>query len=299
MSLRISIERVARYAAIGVSFAVLMGLVPLTNSARAGDAKTADPNIVALVPKDVQQRGTIMVASIGGAKPFSYFDTDGKTLIGINNDLTRAVGELMGLETKLVVMPFDAMLPSLAAGKNDMAVAMDDTKQREKVVDFVTFGRSGWKPFVLKGNPSHVDLTLCGFRVGAMRGSNYQSIVIPKLTAQCTDAGKQGIAESYFNDPNEGYLALRSQRIDALLSDLVPNMADYPEMASFEYVGDFVPSLNPMGAAFPKNSGLKEAVRAAMQELIKSGRYQEILDKYGLGFTAITPDKVVINGASF
>jgi polar amino acid transport system substrate-binding protein len=43
----------------------------------------------------------------------------------------------------------------------------------------------------------------------------------------------------------------------------------------------------PVSVAFPKQSALEEAVQASLNSLIKDGTYQQILDKWSIGFGAV------------
>ena len=82
---------------------------------------------------------------------------DGKTVIGMDADLAKAIAQLMGLQANVQNIPFDSIIPGLAAGKYDLGMSsFTDTKDREKTVDFVTYATAGTSFFVLaRRRPQH------------------------------------------------------------------------------------------------------------------------------------------------
>jgi polar amino acid transport system substrate-binding protein len=80
-------------------------------------------------------------------------------------------------------------------------------------------------------------------------------------------------------------------------------MADSPIAAyqvkqsngQFKLVGETYGTA-PYGLAVPKNSGLTAPLKAGLENLIASGKYKEILTKWGVQAGAITQPQ--INGAT-
>ena len=59
-------------------------------------------------------------------------------------DMAKAIAELMGLKANVQNIPFDSIIPGLAAGKYNLGMSsFTDTKEREKTVDFVTYATAG------------------------------------------------------------------------------------------------------------------------------------------------------------
>ena len=76
--------------------------------------------------------------------PDEFIASDGKTVIGMDADLAKAIAELMGLKATVQNATFDSIIPGLAAGKYDLGMSsFTDTKEREKTVDFVTYLTAG------------------------------------------------------------------------------------------------------------------------------------------------------------
>ncbi|QHF24387.1 transporter substrate-binding domain-containing protein [Rathayibacter sp. VKM Ac-2804] len=119
----------------------------------AGVASEVDPDVQALVPDDIAEAGVIRMGLDGAYPPFgSISEEDGETLVGLDADLAREMAALMGLEVEFSITSFDGLIPSLQSGTNDMAMnSIGDTKEREEVVDFVTYYHNGTVALVERG----------------------------------------------------------------------------------------------------------------------------------------------------
>ena len=82
---------------------------------------------------------TLKVGTSGLFGPFSYYDTDGKTLIGYDLDLLADLQEILGFEIEggVQAMDYSALTTSIAEGKLDIgAAALCATDERKEVMDF-------------------------------------------------------------------------------------------------------------------------------------------------------------------
>jgi polar amino acid transport system substrate-binding protein len=257
----------------------------------------ADPAIAGQVPADVKSSGSLSVAADATYAPDEFIASDGKTVIGMDADMAKAIAQVMGLTANVQNIPFDSIIPGLAAGKYDLGMSsFTDTKDREKTVDFVTYATAGSSFFVLAdGGPDIASLDdLCGHKVGAEKGTTQAD----DATAQdktCTAAGKPGVSVSVFPDENGVNLALSSGRVDVAMADTPP--ADYAVKQSdgkFKLTGQSYGNA-PYGIAMAKDSGLAQPVLAAVKALMADGTYTKILDYWGISDDAIT--NPTINGA--
>ena len=58
------------------------------------------------------------------------------TVIGANADISKALGQIMGLTPKIQNTPFDSILPGLTAGKYDLGISsFTDSLDRQKTND--------------------------------------------------------------------------------------------------------------------------------------------------------------------
>lgn len=272
-------------------------------SSAAADQPThsqqTDPKLAALVPAAIKKAGVIRMAINPSYPPFESTAADGKTLVGLDPELAQAIGGELGVKVTFVPTSFDAIIPSLAAKKVDMAMSsIGDTKEREQTVDFATYYWNGTLLLVLKGNPKKLTADLaCGASVGVIRGSLQQNTFLPSQAPKCVKAGlKPPVARAYQDGP-QAQLALQSHRIDAVMLDAPPLLdAAKKNPNMFQTIGPLVKNPNPGGVAFPKGSALAEPVQQAINKLIADGTYQKILAKWNL--SAIRIDRSVLNGAT-
>jgi polar amino acid transport system substrate-binding protein len=285
-------------ALIGCSLTVAALVGCSSEAATTETASTANDEISALVPAAIADAGVIRVAMDGAYPPFgSISEEDGETLVGLDADLSREIASLMGLEVEFVITSFDGLIPSLQAGTNDMALnSIGDTKEREAVVDFVTYYHNGTVALVEAGNPLDVTASaLCGATVAVNRGSLQQSTMLPPQTELCEADGKDAPTEAVFAGTPEALLALTAGQVDAVLADVPTLVLAQEANDAFEIAGPSFKNANPGGVALPKDGEFTEAVHAAMTELMENGTYDEIVAKYDLQDIAI--DESVINGA--
>ena len=87
-------------------------------------------------PADVDySKGKLVMATNAEFEPYEYHEGDG--IVGIDVDLSKAICDKMGYELEVLDMEFDAILPSIAAGKADFGAAgMTVDAERQKNADF-------------------------------------------------------------------------------------------------------------------------------------------------------------------
>ena len=269
-----------------------------TTAAAATTTPTVDSKIAAEIPAAVKSQGTLTVAADATYAPNEFVGADGKSIEGMDPDLAQALAKVMGLKFKVVNASFDTIIPGLASGKYGLGMSsFTDTKEREKVVDFVTYYSAGTSFYVkAQGGPTINTLAdLCGHSVGVERGT----IQADDSTAQntkCKQAGKSGVKVLVFPDQNAANLAISSGRAQV-------GMADSPVAAyivkqsdgQFKLTGESY-NTAPYGIAIPKGNGMAKPVRDALKLLISDGTYKAILTKWGLLSGAITNPQ--INGAT-
>lgn len=271
-----------------------------SSSAASGGAPAAgaDPAVAKLVPAAIKSKGTLTVAADASYAPNEFFAPDGKTVIGMDADLSKALAATMGLKANVVNETFDGIIPGLAAGKYDMgASSFSPTPAREKVVTFVDYLSAGQTFFTkASGGTSVTGLAdTCGKTVAVEKGTVEET----EAQAQSKKCGAKGAVKVLsFPDENGANLALASGRAQLAFADSPP--AAYAVKKSngqFKLVGaTFLTA--PYGLALPKKSGLAPAVLAALKAMMKNGSYMKILTKWGVQAGAISGAAVKIEGST-
>jgi polar amino acid transport system substrate-binding protein len=269
-----------------------------TSSGASSAASTATQvaSIAAEVPAAVKSKGTLVVASDATYAPNEFIDTDGKTVIGMDADLAKAVAQVLGLQVDVQNHTFADIIPGLSSGKYDLGFSsFTDTKDREKTVDFVTYFSAGTSFFIKTGGPTINSLDdLCGHHVSAEKGTTQ----VDDATAQskkCTDAGKAAVDVQVYPDQNATNLALTSGRAEVSMADS-PVAAYQVKQSNGQFALSGQPyGTAPYGIAIPKGNGMAQPILDAIKELMKDGVYTAILTNWGVQAGAITNPQ--INGA--
>jgi polar amino acid transport system substrate-binding protein len=284
------------------SLAVALGALALaasgcTNAASTTDAADAgtqnktpaaekDAEAAAQLPADVAKSGVLTFASDASYAPFEYFDTDNKTIVGLDIELTDALAETLGVEARHVNAGFDTILPGLGAGKYDAgASAFSVTEERRAAVDFVPYLEMGSGLAVASGNPHELTLddtsTLCGRTVTAQKGSIQGIETLPRLSDECEKSGKAPIKVQLYPSQNQANLALASGRSDAVMADSGPLAYEGQQSGgAFELAegSDYDPV--PLGLALPNGSELGKPLSAAMAVLVENGTLEALFEKW-------------------
>jgi polar amino acid transport system substrate-binding protein len=242
----------------------------------------------------------IIAGTLTTTPPMLSYAADGTTLQGAFFDLAAAMSGKLGREITFKPLPFPALLPAMKSRQIAIVFApMNDTVERQKVVDFIDFFNLGTKLLVKKGNPDHVEgvESLCGKTVATVQGS-IQTKLISDTSAQCAAAGKGPIENLQYASPADARLQVQTGRATAFLGNS-PVMAYLAATANggtvFDVVRDKEYLQSPIGIAVAKDdTALRDALRKALDEIIADGSYRKILEKYAMESGAV--EKAVVNG---
>jgi polar amino acid transport system substrate-binding protein len=252
----------------------------------------ADSTVAANLP-DKNKTDGVKVASDIPWPPWEMYVTEGgDEITGFDYDIAQALGAVLGVKFEFVQTTFDDTIPSLQAGKNDIIMsAMYDNLARREMVDFVDYAWDGTSLLVVKGNPEGVtDLeSLAGKTVGCERGTT-QAVLLENTNEQLKSDGKTEITVNQYDTGPDATVALQSGKVVAYLTDnsTAVYIAQTTEAgASFEVVidPDFPHGYNPQidGIGVLKgNDQLRDTIQQALQALIDSGVYAQIVEHYGL-----------------
>ncbi len=257
-----------------------------------------DDAIAALVPQQIRDRGTLILATEAANPPHVFFDADGTTIIGNEVEFGHQIGSILGLKVEWVNTTFDSILTGLQAGRYDAAIsAMRDTKEREEVVDFVAYGQGGQQLFAKKEN---VDLIsspeqLCGYSFAVQSGTSLEQQAA-EYSDQCVAAGRPAIDVRVFKGKSDQVQAVASGQVmfAAQKESLNAYMARQTEGALVGFGKPFFRYL--VGIPIAKDSGMTQPIFQAVQKLIASPQYLQILQNWELTSQAISEPK--LNGAT-
>ncbi len=271
-----------------------------TGTTAAGGELTATPGID--VAKDdqiasqaanaVTQSGQLSIASDATYPPMEFFAKDNSsTVIGADADISKALGQIMGLTPKVENTPFDSILPGLTAGKYDLGISsFTDSLDRQKTNDFVTYAQAGTSFYSAASaslDPKSL-ADLCDHSVAVEKGTTQQE------DAQ-GQADKCNVDVQVYPDQNGANLAISSGRAELGMADS-PVAAYIVEQSNGQFKLGSAYGVAPYGIAMKKGSALAQPVLAAVKALYDDGTMQKIFDYWQLPDAAI--DNPQINGAT-
>jgi polar amino acid transport system substrate-binding protein len=243
--------------------------------------------------------GTLTIGSDIAYAPIEFLDEATNEPVGLDIDLANAIGEVLGVEVVFENSAFDGLLPALDAERYDIIMsAMTASEERKQQVDFVEYFNAGSGIIVAAGNPNAVASVedLCGLRVAMQEGTvqvDYLEGTAEDPGGQsqaCVDAGEEAITVLKFPSDPEAVQALLAGQAEA-------EMADYPVAAysasqnegEIEIITGYQFDAAPYGIAVRKSSTeLRDALQAALDQLIDNGTYGEVLAEWDLEAGAIT-----------
>lgn len=255
-----------------------------------------DDEIAALLPDSVAGDGTLTVGTDTSYAPAEFLAEDGKTPVGFDVDLSKALAAVFGLKENTVSSTFDSIIPSVGS-KYDIGISsFTVTKERMEAVDFVTYFKAGSTFVVQKGNPNKVDSSnLCGVKVAVQTGTT-QEEEVNKDNEQCKADGKKDITIQSSKQQTDATTAVVTGKADVFFADSpVVGYAIAQTDGQLEQLGKDFDEV-PNAIAIKKgDSQTTEAVQKAMQKLMDDGTYTKILQHWGVESGAL--DKAEINPA--
>ena len=258
----------------------------------------ANASIAAQVPAAIKSKGTLTVAADATYAPNEFIASDGHTVIGMDADLLKALGEVMGLKVKLVNATFDNDHPgprrpaSTTSGHRLSPTPRNARRQSTSSTTSTPASPSMPRP---RRNPSVSTVAdLCGKTVSVEKGTTEQE-ESEAQSKKCTKEGKKAVTVLSFPDQNGANLAISSGRAELGMADSPVAAYQVKQSAgAFKEVGEPY-GIAPYGLAIPKANGMTKPVSEALKVLIENGTYKKILEKWGVQAGAISEPK--INGA--
>jgi polar amino acid transport system substrate-binding protein len=268
--------------------------------ASAASASTGGvASVEKLVPAAIKSAGTLTVAADASYAPDEFLGSNGKTVVGMDADLSAALAKVMGLKVSVANVTFDDIIPGMVAGRYMIgASSFTDTKAREKQVSFVDYASVGESFYTLGSGGTKIAgiANICGLTVSVETGTTEQTDASTQSKA-CVKAGKKPVSVKAFPNQNLANLAVSSGRAQLGFADTPVAVYQVTQShGKFKLVGGAY-AVSPYGLAIAKSTKLTPAIKAALVYLIKDGQYGAIFKKWGLKSIEIPASKVKVDGA--
>jgi polar amino acid transport system substrate-binding protein len=258
---------------------------------KGGDVKTSvDKEAAALVPQAIKDKGTLTIGTDASYAPSEFFAGDGKTIEGFDIDLFKAVAQKLGLKVEFQNAKFDSIITGVQGKKYDMGISSFTVNaDRMKQVNMVSYFNAGTQWASAAGNPKNVDPAKpCGITVAVQKATVQQEEDLPPKQKACQQAGKP-LKVLVYEAQDQATAAVVSGKADAMLADSpVVAYAVKQSDGKLEATGDIYDAA-PYGYVVPKDqTGLADAVVAALKSLDASGDYKKVLTNWGVDQGAIS-----------
>lgn len=252
----------------GILAGVVATLLALTGCGGSATSTSSTDN-----PYDLIEPGTVRVASLGDAKPYTFTDAEGN-FTGFDVELFTDVAKRAGIdEVVFTGQDFSAILPAVANGQFDVGVAaIGITEERKQTVDFSEGYLAGYLTVLTSKESGVTDVEgLAGKRLGVVQGSLQEAYAVKNFTS--TDLVR-------FPDNNSAISAVNSGSADAHFLDYEA-AKEYQEQHGLVSAAD-IPSFDaPAGFAIGKDkTALKEALNKALAEAMEDGTWKTLYEKW-------------------
>jgi len=244
--------------------ALLIGLLAACGS--SDDAEESADN-------SSEEKKVIKMGTSADYPPFESYDEEGN-FEGFDIEIAQLIADELGYELKIEDMNFDGLIGALQSGTVDMVMsAMNATEERKENVDFSIEYYHAGELFISEPDAGIESLDdLEGKVVGVQLGS-IQAEGADKLSEE------YGFEVKKIDKANLLVQELKTNKIDvAFLDESVA--VQYMDEHGFVGFEDPTSSSPGFAVAFPKDSELVAEVDPVIQELIDSGKIEELEEKW-------------------
>lgn len=229
----------------------------------------------------IQEAGTLTVGASGDYPPFSFYDGQFR-LTGFDPELARAVGEKLGVEVRLIDIPFEGLYDALDVGQIDVAVsAISVTPERERRVDFSDIYYISEDAFLARADADLIDLTSIEevqsqTRVGVQQGSVYEAWA----QAQLVDTGLLPASNLLlYSDMERAVRDLQRSRLDLVILDANPAQ-QFAEDDSLRIVAQGMNRQRFAMAVVNGGNELRRNLNIALEELRMDGTIEALAEEF-------------------
>ena len=213
--------------------------------------------------------GTIRMITEATFPPYEF--RQGTEVVGIDVEICKAIAKELGKELKIEDVEFDSVIPSLIAGKAELAAAgITVTEDRKMKVDFShPYVRTGIVFIFAKANPFEKGEEAKGKRVGVQNGTTSADFVREQL----------GQEPEMFDSPASAFAAMKAGKVDVVIADIDPAKAVIKGEPDYD-ISELL-TVEEYAVAIKKGQPeLLAVVNKVIDELDGSGRLDEIKDEW-------------------
>jgi polar amino acid transport system substrate-binding protein len=242
---------------------------------------------------------TVAQTVASGAPPLVFAASDDNTTaLGSEADFAALVADGLGLEYNPVSVDWADWPLGIQSGKYDIILNnVTVTEERKELYDFASY-RVDLLGFYVKSDSDISSIKeakdISGLTIIVGSGTNQEKILLA-WNEELTAAGKKPAELVYYDDTAAANLAIQSGRADAYFEPNATGAYAAAASGDTKQVGTVSggwPQTADIAAATKKGNGLIEPVSIVLNSIIKSGKYQEVLDRWGLDSESVGSSEV-------
>ena len=216
--------------------------------------------------------GKLTMATNAFFKPYEYYEGD--KIVGIDAEIAEAIAAKLGLELVINNMEFNSIITAVTTDAADFGLAgMTVNEDRLLEVDFSIVYANGVQAIIVKDGSAIAaveDLKDSEYKIGVQLGT----------TGDFLASDEFGDRVTQYNNGNEAVLALQNGDVDCVIIDNEPAKAFVNANAGLKVLDTTYADEDYAACFAQENDALREAVDAAIEELIMDGTIDAIIEKY-------------------
>ena len=221
--------------------------------------------------------GELHMATNAAFPPYEMIADDG-SYEGIDVEIATAIAGKLGLNLVVDDMDFGSVITSVQTGKEDIAMAgLTVTDERKQNVDFTDSYATGVQVVIVPEDSDIVSIDdLEGKMIGCQESTT--GYIYCSDTPENGGYGEENVTA--FPNGANAVQALISGKVDCVVIDSQPAQEYVKQNEGLKILDtEFVTEEYAIGIS-KDNPALRDAVNAALKELIDDGTVQSIIDKY-------------------
>ena len=237
-----------------------------------GDADTGDVSFTTV------EEGKLHMSTNAQFPPYEMTTDDGG-FEGIDVEISEAIAEKLDLELVVDDMAFNAALTAAQTGQSDMVMAgVTVNEDRLEVMDFSDTYATGVQVVIVKED-SPIQ-TIDDLANAEMIGCQADTTGYIYCSYPPEEGGYGEDHVTAYDNGALAVMALMNDQVDAVVIDNAPAQ-EFVKANEGLKILDTEFAVEDYAIGFAKgNTALKDAVNAALKELIEDGTVQSIIDKY-------------------
>ena len=217
---------------------------------------------------------TLIMGTNAEFAPFEFVGDDG-TVQGIDAEIAAEIAKDLGVELEISNMNFDSLLPALASGKIDIAIAgMTVTEERKQTTTFSDPYFNATQVIIVPSENSTVASVedLAGKKIGVQLGT----------TGDLYTDDLEDVTVTRYNKGLDAVMDLAAGRLDCVIIDLLPARSFVANVEGVEIL-ELDEDLTQEEYAIAVKSddpALLAAINDTLERIKTDGTLDAILDKY-------------------